>query len=190
MTPASGCQDHTPLPSASHAVRYRRIRVHRIPPRGRDDRVSPLQRGRDSGRYRPDLGFGKTEIFFPKGVDTASEQVDRPDLPVGQITRHPSLRGALATKQSIEPQKERMRRLRKLVCDAGHPRSQQHHARKDGDGRVTRLRRGFAGSSLLVRRSLSEGGSPAMTENDSFSSCQARLDNAGCFFGRAPRMKR
>ena len=24
------------------AVRYRRIRVHRIPPRGRDDRVSPL----------------------------------------------------------------------------------------------------------------------------------------------------
>ena len=42
LTPASGCQDHTTLPSASHAVRYRRIRVHRIPSRGRDDRVSPL----------------------------------------------------------------------------------------------------------------------------------------------------
>jgi hypothetical protein len=42
LTPASGCQDHTSLPSAIRAVRYRRIRVHRIPPRGRDDRDSPL----------------------------------------------------------------------------------------------------------------------------------------------------
>ena len=42
VTPASGCQDHTSLPSAICAVRYRRIRVHRIPPRERDDRVSPL----------------------------------------------------------------------------------------------------------------------------------------------------
>src|SRR5260370_42574434 len=42
LTPASGRQDHTPSPSASSAVRYRRIRVHRIPPRGRDDREPPL----------------------------------------------------------------------------------------------------------------------------------------------------
>jgi hypothetical protein len=42
LMPASGHQDHTSSPSASSAVRYRRIRVHRIPPRGRDDRVSPL----------------------------------------------------------------------------------------------------------------------------------------------------
>jgi hypothetical protein len=42
LMPASGHQDHTALPSASGAVRYRRFRVHRIPPRGRDDRVSPL----------------------------------------------------------------------------------------------------------------------------------------------------
>ena len=81
LTPASGCQDHTPLPSASHAVRYRRIRVHRIPPRGRDDRVSPLQRERDGGRYRPDLGFGKTEIFLQRGLDRQFS-----DLPVGQIS--------------------------------------------------------------------------------------------------------
>jgi hypothetical protein len=34
---------------------------------------------------------------------------------------------------------------------------------KEMDHRVTRLRQGFAGYSVLVRRSLSEGGSPAMT---------------------------
>jgi hypothetical protein len=33
LTPASGRQDHTTLPSASSAVRQERIRVHRIPPR-------------------------------------------------------------------------------------------------------------------------------------------------------------
>src|ERR1700730_2776156 len=32
LTPASGRQDHTSSPSASHAVRQERIRVHRIPP--------------------------------------------------------------------------------------------------------------------------------------------------------------
>jgi hypothetical protein len=32
LTPASGRQDHTFSPSASHAVRQERIRVHRIPP--------------------------------------------------------------------------------------------------------------------------------------------------------------
>jgi hypothetical protein len=33
LTPASGRQNHTTSPSASRAVRQRRIRVHRIPPR-------------------------------------------------------------------------------------------------------------------------------------------------------------
>src|ERR1700688_1219967 len=42
LTPASGCQDHTSLPSASSALVSCTIGVHRIPPRGRDDRVSPL----------------------------------------------------------------------------------------------------------------------------------------------------
>jgi hypothetical protein len=31
LTPASGRQDHTTSPSASRAVRQKRIRVHRIP---------------------------------------------------------------------------------------------------------------------------------------------------------------
>jgi len=47
-------------------------RVHRIPPRGRDDRVSPLLKGRDGEDYSLDFGFGKTEIFFLEGLDTNS----------------------------------------------------------------------------------------------------------------------
>src|SRR5580693_5112827 len=42
LTPASRCQDHTTSHVRINTVRYRRIRVHRIPPRERDDRVSPL----------------------------------------------------------------------------------------------------------------------------------------------------
>ena len=45
LTPASGCQDHTALPSATSALVIRRHRVHRIPARVRDDRETPLSSG-------------------------------------------------------------------------------------------------------------------------------------------------
>jgi hypothetical protein len=45
LTPASGCQDHTASPSATTAFVIRRHRVHRIPPRVRDDREPPLSSG-------------------------------------------------------------------------------------------------------------------------------------------------
>jgi hypothetical protein len=45
LTPASGCQDHTASPSATAALVIRRHRVHRIPPRVRDDREPPLSSG-------------------------------------------------------------------------------------------------------------------------------------------------
>ena len=44
LTPASGRQDHTPLPSASAPPVQRRRRVHRIPPHVRDVRETPLYR--------------------------------------------------------------------------------------------------------------------------------------------------
>ncbi len=47
----------------------------------RDDRDTPLLRARDSSRCTPDLGFGKSEIFFARGLDTISQTP-----PVGQIT--------------------------------------------------------------------------------------------------------
>ena len=42
LTPASGRQNHTASPSANGALVSRTARVHRIPPRERGDRVSPL----------------------------------------------------------------------------------------------------------------------------------------------------
>ena len=43
LTPASRRQDHTTSPSASQRPRQSAARVHRIPPRVRDDRDTPLQ---------------------------------------------------------------------------------------------------------------------------------------------------
>ena len=42
LTPASRCQDHTSSPSAASNARQARRRVHRIPPRVRDVRETPL----------------------------------------------------------------------------------------------------------------------------------------------------
>jgi hypothetical protein len=42
LTPASGCQDHTTSPSASGALVFGTVSVHRIPPHVRDDRETPL----------------------------------------------------------------------------------------------------------------------------------------------------
>jgi hypothetical protein len=45
LTPASGRQDHTSLPSASVPFVIGTSGVHRIPPHVRDDRATPLRRG-------------------------------------------------------------------------------------------------------------------------------------------------
>jgi hypothetical protein len=45
LTPASGRQNHTLSPYASAALVSRSFRVHRIPPRVRDDREPPLSSG-------------------------------------------------------------------------------------------------------------------------------------------------
>jgi hypothetical protein len=46
LTPASRRQDHTTSPSASAPFVNQSCRVHRIPPRVRDDRDTPLMWGR------------------------------------------------------------------------------------------------------------------------------------------------
>jgi hypothetical protein len=62
LTPASGCQDHTILPSASGALVRSATRVHRIPPRVDDDGQRPSV-GRDGLEYRGDLYSGKQKYF-------------------------------------------------------------------------------------------------------------------------------
>jgi hypothetical protein len=64
LIPASRDQDHTPWPSASRAVRYRRIRVHRIPSRVRDDREPPL--GWDGMAESIMLILPRRQAKFPK----------------------------------------------------------------------------------------------------------------------------
>ena len=49
LTPASGRQDHTASPSAQVTLVSRNSRVHRIPPRVRDDRDPPLSSGETRG---------------------------------------------------------------------------------------------------------------------------------------------
>src|ERR1700726_925442 len=49
LTPASGRQDHTASPSATTAFVICCLRVHRIPPRVRDDRDPPLSSGETGG---------------------------------------------------------------------------------------------------------------------------------------------
>src|SRR5450432_3827373 len=68
LTPASGCQDHTTSSSASGALVRRTLRVHRSPPRERDDRDSPLWwdgmvRNMDLFWY-----FCKSEDFYKRGL--------------------------------------------------------------------------------------------------------------------------
>jgi hypothetical protein len=97
LTPASGRQDHTTSPSATssfvlravtgsraprkpkgspcHHRARRRCRVHRIPPRVRDDREPPLW-GRDGAGYRSVSSENESGIFFAAELDA--------DLPGGR----------------------------------------------------------------------------------------------------------
>ena len=50
LTPASGRQNHTASPSATRSARLTLRHGHRIPPRVRDDRDTPLLSRRDEGR--------------------------------------------------------------------------------------------------------------------------------------------
>src|SRR5712671_1449662 len=88
LTPASGRQDHTILPSAATSLvsaLFDRSQVFRLALRShraqnaaastasrpyvRDDRETPLCVGRDTQSSRRDLGCAKTEIFLQRGLD-------------------------------------------------------------------------------------------------------------------------
>ena len=78
------------------AVRQKRRRVHRIQPRVRDDRDTPLQwRGRPG--YKSDLRFRKIRIFFATGLDNPNH-VD----PAGEIRFYAQLRGGAPRRPSAQ----------------------------------------------------------------------------------------
>ncbi|MDR3484385.1 MAG: hypothetical protein P4M05_05675 [Bradyrhizobium sp.] len=62
-------------------------RVHRIPPRVRDDRDTPHV-GRDGGTYAGDLGRKGIRIFLQIGLDEGGKSVGFPAHEIGAIIRH------------------------------------------------------------------------------------------------------
>jgi len=67
LAPASGRQDHTISPSAPAPLVLRRQNVHRIPPRVRDDRDTPLLSRRDGANIRLIWVSEKAKYFFRGG---------------------------------------------------------------------------------------------------------------------------
>ena len=87
--PASGHQNHTTSPSASAPFVKGAIRVHRIPPRVRDDRDTPLSGTRRRG-YSFDLGEAGTEMFLQMGLDRANQIDPVQQIPLCAHTVHPA----------------------------------------------------------------------------------------------------
>ena len=67
LTPAPRRQDHTTSPYASRAYVLHTCRVHRIPPRVRDDRDPPLVTGETRGIIAMICPTGRAEYFRAKG---------------------------------------------------------------------------------------------------------------------------
>ena len=81
LTPASGRQDHTTSPSASGALVFSTISVHRIPLRVRDVRNAPLWDG-TAGDI--DLIWGEREAeYFCEGGWTTPKPADEAICPSG-----------------------------------------------------------------------------------------------------------
>jgi hypothetical protein len=97
LTPASGRQDHTASPSATAALVVRRLRVHRIPPRVRDDRDPPLSSG-ETGKFKSLICPGREAEYFLSDGWTGFA-----DLPGGLFCRRRHRKIALAreAKQSL-----------------------------------------------------------------------------------------
>src|SRR3984957_12394550 len=70
LTPASGCQDHTPSPSASAPFVKGPSASTASRPAFSDDRETPLIVGRDREQYRIIRIFCKAEYFFWRSLTT------------------------------------------------------------------------------------------------------------------------
>ena len=91
------------------AIRQRRISVHRIPPRVRDDRDTPFC-GTGRRRFKFDLGQKRTEIFLKMGLDGERKSVssrgahseDR-HLLIDALEKHLFLRDHKGSQQLFDP---------------------------------------------------------------------------------------
>src|SRR4030081_3567804 len=83
LTPASGRQDHTTSPSASSALVFSTITVHRILPRVRDDLEPPLW-GTGPDRNTPASTKPSSEISEIQKFSRGRSDGRTPELPVGR----------------------------------------------------------------------------------------------------------
>jgi hypothetical protein len=139
LTPASRRQDHTTSPSAAapfvcaHRDRSRKsalrspcARALPRPPHPAPTFVTMAKRpseGRDGESYRFDLGFGKTEIFFQKGLDRQQHQ--------------PSL--ICPTGKEFDPFQEFF--ALRLHASCRHPRKRVTRYSRGGGDRIEKPRR-------------------------------------------------
>src|SRR6201999_3733084 len=104
LTPASGCQDATTSPSASHALRPARQDVHRIPrPTCRDDRDTPLLCGaRDARTDASDL----PDVTSESACDRLARRANQSAQAFSDVKARSSFRDAPtgADPESIVPQ--------------------------------------------------------------------------------------
>ena len=94
LTPASGCQDHTPLPSASSRARRRNLASTASHRAFVTIATRPSHRVRRA-EYETDFSFLKIAIFFPRGLDGLSG-----DLPDGLFCRTETWRLRWRAKRS------------------------------------------------------------------------------------------
>src|SRR3984957_18462723 len=93
LAPASGRQDHTTSPSAAAPLVLRRIRVHRIPPRVRDDAYAPLVEAGRRGEYT--ISDFRKDKYFCTGGWTGESKNDPSGKSLGICNtsrHHPRLR--------------------------------------------------------------------------------------------------
>jgi hypothetical protein len=76
LTPASRRQDHTTSPSASGALVFCTISVHRIPTRVRDDRDTPLEWD-ETGGFLNRFASSENQNIFSKGARQPIQQTTR-----------------------------------------------------------------------------------------------------------------
>jgi hypothetical protein len=123
------------------AVRYRRIRVHRIPPRGRDDRVSPLLRDGTASDIVLIWGSEKPKYFCKQGWTARIKNTVRPALP----SRYSPSASSLRKQGPITPGAGCRRRCLP-PCRNDKPRRMGPCFRRDDDA-------GEAGPGFRVRSS-------------------------------------
>jgi hypothetical protein len=113
LTPATEASGPHDLAVRFRAVRQRRIRVHRIPFRVRDDREPPPLEERDGRHIQLICNFCKSEYFYRRGLTGFTDLPDRAVMLIC-LDKPPS------SPRKRGPQRERFRSSRRRGLSFGY----------------------------------------------------------------------